>query len=186
LSLEEFSAVTGLDRFPDYLKKDMDGDKLKVYCNGEMVYRINGKYAKVSVTWNYRAPERTGDTHYSMMRGTKSDLVIKQGAEEGFEPTLYIMPKGQTDFGQGISKAMEQDILVKYPGTTAEKIAEKLWKINIPQEFKVGHEAHFAQVTQNYLHYLGDGQLPAWEVPNMITKYYTIMEGYKLAKNGQK
>ena len=186
LSLEEFSAVTGLDRFPDYLKKDMDGDKLKVYCNGEMVYRINGKYAKVSVTWNYRAPERTGDTHYSMMRGTKSDLVIKQGAEEGFEPTLYIMPKGQTDFGQEISKAMEQDILVKYPGTTAEKIAEKLWKINIPQEFKVGHEAHFAQVTQNYLHYLGDGQLPAWEVPNMITKYYTIMEGYKLAKNGQK
>lgn len=183
LSLDEFSKVTGLDHFPDYLKKDIEGDKLKVYCNGEMVYKINGKYAKVSVIWDYKAPEGTGDTHYSMMRGTKSDLIIKQGAEENFQPTLYVQLKGGTDFGQEMANAMEQDILLKYPGTTAEKIKENLWKINIPNEFKVGHEAHFAQVTQNYLHYLNEGRLPEWEVPNMITKYYTIMEAYKMAKN---
>lgn len=184
LSLEEFSKVTGLENFPDYLKKDIEGNKLTVYCNGEMVYKINGKYAKVSVIWNYRAPEGTGDTHYSMMSGTKSDLIIQQGEEEGFEPTLYIRSKGQADFGSEIGKAMEQDILIKYPGTTATKITENLWKINIPREFKIGHEAHFAQVTQNYLQYLGEGRLPEWEVPNMIAKYYTIMEAYKLAKEG--
>lgn len=182
LSLEEFSKVTGLDHFPDYLKKDIEGEKLKVYCNGEMVYKINGKYAKVSVIWNYKAPEGTADTHYSMMRGTKSDLIIKQGAAEDFEPTLYIRSKGGADFGQEMEKAMEQNILSIFPGTTTEKVAGNLWKINIPQEFKVGHEAHFAQVTQNYLHYLREGKLPTWEVPNMIVKYYTIMEGYKMAK----
>ena len=183
MTLEEFGKVTGLDNFPDYLQKDIAGDKLKVYCNGEMVYKINGKYAKVSVIWDYKAPEGTGDTHYSIMRGTKSDLIIKQGEEEGFQPTLYVRSKGQSDFGQVMAKVMEQDIAAKYPGTTAEKISENLWKINIPQEFKVGHEAHFAQVTQNYLRYLGDGKLPVWEVPNMITKYYTIIEAYKMAKN---
>lgn len=183
LSLEEFSQVTGLESFPDFLDKDIEDGKLKVYCNGEMVYKIKGKYARVSVIWDYRAPEGTGDTHYSIMRGTKSDLIIKQGADEDFEPTLYIRSKGDTDLGQEITRALEQDILVEYPGTGAEKIAEKVWKINIPDEFKIGHEAHFAQVTQNYLHYLSMGQLPEWEVPNMITKYYTIMEAYKMAKN---
>ena len=182
LTLEEFSEVTGLESFPDYLKKDIEDDTLKVYCNGEMVYRINGKYAKVSVVWNYRAPEGTGDTHYSIMRGTKSDLIIKQGQEENYEPTLYIKAKGGEDLGPEITKALEQDIRMEYPGTKAEKIGENLWKIAISQEFKVGHEAHFAQVTENYLNYLNRGELPEWEVPNMIAKYHTIMEAYKLAK----
>ncbi|MCM4167688.1 hypothetical protein KCTC52924_00798 [Arenibacter antarcticus] len=182
LSLEEFSKVTGLDAFPDYLKKDIEGDKLKVYCNGEMVYKIKGKYAKVSVIWNYKAPEGTGDTHYSIMRGTKSDLVIKQGPEENFKPTLYIQLKEDGDFKSEIAAALQGDIASIYPGITSEKINDTLWKIHIPEKYKIGHEAHFAQVTQNYLRYLKQGNLPEWEVPNMLTKYYTTIEGYKMAK----
>jgi hypothetical protein len=45
----------------------------------------------------------------------------------------------------------------------------------------VGHEAHFAQVTENYLKYLAAGQLPEWEVPNMVAKYYTTTEAYRLS-----
>src|SRR5690606_34484241 len=170
LTLEEFKRVTGLDSFPDYLQKDLDGDKLKVYCNGEMVYKIKGKYAKVSVIWNYEAPEGTGDTHYSIMRGAKSDLVIKQGEEENNKPTLYIKSKGGENFDNVINEAIGQHIHSIFPGTKAEKVSEDTWKINIPDEFKIGHEAHFAQVTQNYLRYLEEGKLPNWEVPNMITK----------------
>ncbi len=55
------------------------------------------------------------------------------------------------------------------------------WKVNIPEEYKVGHEAHFAQVTEKYLQYLKDGALPAWEIPNMITKYYTTTQGLEKA-----
>lgn len=182
LTLEEFKRVTGLDSFPDYLQKDIEGNKLKVYCNGEMLYKIKGKYAKVSVIWNYEAPEGTGDTHYSIMRGTKSDLIIKQGAEENYKPTLYIKSKGGVDFENLITKAVDQTIDSKFRGTKAEKVSEDMWKINIPDEFKIGHEAHFGQVTQNYLSYLEEGKLPNWEIPNMITKYYTTIEGYKMAK----
>jgi len=57
-----------------------------------------------------------------------------------------------------------------------------MWKINIPEKYKIGHEAHFGQVTQNYLEYLEKGELPEWEVPNMITKYYTTIEAFKMAK----
>lgn len=182
LTLEEFSKVTGLDSFPDYLKKDIEDNKLKVYCNGEMVYKIKGKYAKVSVIWNYQAPEGTGDTHYSIMRGTKSDLVIKQGKEENYKPTLYIENKGTDNFDAVLEDVIQTTINSKYPGTTAEKVGDKVWRINIPDQFKIGHEAHFAQVTQNYLKYLEEGKLPNWEVPNMLAKYYTTIEGYKMAK----
>ena len=182
LTLEEFKRVTGMEDYPDYLQKDLEGNKLKVYCNGEMLYKIKGKYAKVSVIWNYEAPEGTGDTHYSIMRGTKSDLIIKQGAEENYKPTLYIKSKGGENFDKVVMETIEQQINPKFAGTKAEKVSEDMWKINIPDEFKIGHEAHFAQVTQNYLRFLEEGKLPNWEVPNMITKYYTTIEGYKMAK----
>src|SRR5680860_320587 len=57
----------------------------------------------------------------------------------------------------------------------------KLWTVEIPDKYKVGHEAHFGQVTEKYLQYLIDGKLPKWEVPNMIVKYYTTTEGLKKA-----
>ncbi|MBU2945827.1 putative oxidoreductase C-terminal domain-containing protein [Zobellia uliginosa] len=182
LTKEEFQKVTGLDSYPEYLEKDIENDKLNVFCNGEMIYNINGKYAKVSVIWNYQAPEGTGDTHYSIMRGTKSDLIIKQGEEEGYKPTLYIAPKEQNGFDGLLKTAIDDKINAQFAGTTMEKMDNGTYRINIPDEFKIGHEAHFGQVTENYLKYLEAGELPEWEVPNMISKYYTTTKAYELAK----
>ncbi len=90
ISKDEFKGVTGLDTFPDYLQQDIKDGALNVFSNGEMVYQLKGIYAKVSVEWKYQAPPGGGDTHYSIMHGTNCDLVIKQGAEEKFVPTLFI------------------------------------------------------------------------------------------------
>ena len=182
LTLEEFQKVTGFEEFPNYLQKDLKDDKLQVYCNGEMIYKIKGKLAKVSVVWNYQAPEGTGDTHYSIMRGTNSDLIIKQGEDENYKPTLYIEAKKSDGFETSLKKAIENNISQKFPGTSIEEISNSLWKVKVPEEFKIGHEAHFAQVTQNYLKYLDAGELPEWEVPNMITKYHTTIKAYEMAK----
>ena len=56
------------------------------------------------------------------------------------------------------------------------------WVITIPDKYKEGHEAHFAQVTAQYLKSLANGKLPGWEVPNMLTKYSTIMQAYQLSR----
>ena len=183
LTKAEFTKVTKQEEYPDYLKKDLDGDKLNVYCNGEMIYRINGKHAKVSVIWNYEAPAGAADTHYSIMRGTKSNLIIKQGEEQGYKPILYVEAHDSNGFEAALNKTLKEEIAQHFPGTTVEKISEKMWKVNIPDTFKVGHEAHFGQVTQNYLKYLDKGELPDWEVPNMITKYFTTIEAYKMARS---
>ena len=55
------------------------------------------------------------------------------------------------------------------------------WVLEIPDSYKVGHEAHFGQVTEKFLDYLKAGTLPDWEIPNMIVKYYTTTEGMKKA-----
>ena len=186
LSPDDFKKVTKLESFPKYLDKDIIDNVLNVYCNGEMTYKIKGKHAKVSVIWNFQAPEGTGDTHNSIMRGTKCDLIIKQGKDENYKPTLYVSAKTIENFEASLEAAIANQVGGTFKGTNMEKISETLWKINIPDAFKIGHEAHFAQVTKNFLEYLEVGALPNWEVPNMKTKYYTTIEGYKMAmQNGQ-
>ena len=180
LTLEQFTRVTQLESFPDYLQKDILDEKLNVYANGEIIYKLKGKVAKASVIWNYEAPEGTGDTHFSIMRGSTSDLVIRQGDAEGYKPTLYVESNSE-GFEELLKAAIDGTIATKYPGVSMEKAGDTQWKINIPQEYKIGHEAHFAQVTAKYLQYLKDGALPAWEVPNMITKYYTTTKGLEKA-----
>ena len=180
LSMDQFKKITGLDSYPKYLEKDKIENDLHIYCNGEMNYTIKGKHAKVSVIWDYRAPEGAGDTHQSTMRGTKSDLVIKQGAEEEFKPTLYVNSKITFGFEKDFNLSISQ-LQSEFPGIKAEKISESEWKILIPSALKIGHEAHFGQVTNNFLKYFKEGMLPDWEIPNMKAKYYTTIQAYKLA-----
>lgn len=184
LTPSQFESVTRLTEYPEYLKKDIVNDSvLSVYCNGEIIYKLRGIHAKVSVIWNYRAPEGGGDTHFSIMRGTKANLVIRQGEEQNYTPELYVEPVKEIDdreFKQKLALAVEK-LQGKYPGIELLKLEGK-WQIIIPGEYRIGHEAHFGQVTHAFLQYLVDGKMPDWEVPNMIAKYYTTTRALELAK----
>jgi predicted dehydrogenase len=182
ISKDEFRAVTNIEEFPDYLQKDIKDGKIYVYANGEIVYQIKGIWAKVSVTWDYAPPAGGGDTHFSVMRGTKCDLVIKQGADEKFKPTLYVENiKGTTvkDFTEIIKTALAS---LPYDSLTIEPVGKTALKINVLDKYRVSHEAHFGQVTARFLEYMKEGKLPEWEVPGMITKYFTTTAGLKKAK----
>jgi predicted dehydrogenase len=186
MSPVQFQKVTGVKSFPDYLLKDVDEDLLKVYSNGDIIYKIKDIYAKVSVIWKYQAPEGTGDTHYSIMRGSNCDLIIRQGEEEGYKPVLYIASKVDTaDFEKDINKVIGTDLQKKYPGIDPERISDNEWRVNIPDEYKVGHEAHFSQVTEKFLEYLENDNIPEWEVPNMLAKYYITTSALELAKSNE-
>jgi len=184
LSPVMFREVTGLESLPEYLLKDVDEGLLKVHSNGEINYRLKGIHAKVSVIWNFKAPEGSADTHYSMMRGTKCNLIIRQGADEAYKPKLYIEAsdiESSDKFRKKLEGAVNIDLAQRYPGIELKEVDEMLWVLEIPDSYKVGHEAHFGQVTEKYLGYLKSGILPEWEIPNMIIKYYTTTEGMKKA-----
>ena len=182
ISAEQFEKVTKQKEYPEYLKADVKDGMLSTYSNGEINYRLKGIHAKISVTWDFQAPEGTGDTHFSVMRGTQASVVIKQGKEQNFKPTLYIEPSAKTDL-KAFEKAIQADLKQlnsKYPGVELKKIGTG-WEVLIPDTYKVSHEDHFAQVTKKYLECLKKGQLPAWEVPNMIAKYYTTTKAREKA-----
>lgn len=178
----EFQAITKLMDFPDYLKKDVVMDTiLKLYCNGEIDYKLKNVHARVSVRWNYKAPEGAGDTHYSIMRGTKSSLIIQQGAEQQYKPTLYIQPVANDEsFGKALEEKVK-GIQAIFPGVELKKV-EKGWEVVIPEKYREGHEAHFGRVMEKFLEYLRNGNIPDWEVPNMLAKYYTTTQALELAQ----
>jgi predicted dehydrogenase len=182
ISKEEFKGVTGIDDFPDFLQKDVKDGKLNVFANGEMVYQVKGIYAKVSVEWKYQAPKGGGDTHYSVMHGTKCDLVIKQGAEENFLPTLYIENVKGLSMKDFTSELKDVVRSLPYDSLQIESIDKSALKIIVPAKYRVSHEEHFGQVTAKFLEYLKSGKLPEWEVPGMITKYYTTTSALKMAR----
>jgi predicted dehydrogenase len=187
VSFTEFESITREPEFPAYLKANVVQDSiLEVFVNGEMNYTLKGIHARVIVKWDYRAPEGTGDTHYSIARGSKTNLVIRQGAAENFKPVLYIEPvdasNGETSTDE-INAAFAA-VSEKYPGVSIEP-SENGWKVVVPSIYDVGHEAHFAQVTEKYLQFLIDGKLPDWEVPNMLAKYYTTTRALEMAITGR-
>jgi predicted dehydrogenase len=185
MTLSEFKAITKLEAFPDYLKKDIVNDTiLRVYSNGEINFKLRGVNAKVSVIWAYRSPGDGGDTHYSIMRGTKANLIIRQGAEQQYKPTLYIEPvSGDENYETTLTNELKK-IQEKYPGVELKKI-EAGWEVIIPDHYKNGHEAHFAQVMAKFLEYLKNKNLPDWEVPNMLSKYYITTQALEMARGSR-
>ena len=184
ISPEEFKQVTGTDAYPDFLKKDVENDTLKVYCNGDIVYKIKGVTAKVSVIWNYTFPKGGGDTHFSVMKGSKADLVIRQGKEQNYQPELFVEAVKGVDlaaYEKDLTASMEK-VSAEYPGVALNKVGDGVWQVEIPAKYRVGHEAHFGQVTEHFLDYLKEGKLPDWEVPNMLAKYYTTTSALDMAK----
>ncbi len=180
---DEFEKVTEMEPYPDYLEEDLnDENNLEVYSNGSFVFKVNGVHGKVSVEWGYESSEG-GDTHYSIMRGSKANLVIRQGEEEDYVPTLYVEPVNDSvddEYEAALQDAIDE-IAEEYPGLSLNDASDG-WQVVIPDEHRVGHEAHFAQVTEQYLQYLVDGEIPEWERKNMLTKYYLTTQAYKKSR----
>ncbi|MDR2773494.1 MAG: Gfo/Idh/MocA family oxidoreductase [Tannerella sp.] len=183
LSKAQFKEVTGLDAYPDYLTQDVSNDTLYVYANGDIYYKIRGVNAKVSVIWNYTYPEGGGDTHYSVMKGSKAHLIIEQGKEQNYKPVLYIQSVGPdpATFEKDLQNSLSA-VTDKFPGIELKKTDDDKWEVLVPAKYHNGHEAHFGQVTENFLKYLKEGTLPEWEVPNMIAKYYVTTHALEIAR----
>ncbi len=183
LSLEQFGRVTGATEFPAFLGEFVNEGVLHAPANGEFTYTLKGVHARVSVTWEFEAPPGAGDTHFSVMRGTNASLTIKQGAEQRYKPVLYV-ERSKTVSPEAHEKALRaavRTVAKTWPGIDLARDGES-YVVTVPEKYHNGHEAHFTQVTENFLKYLRAGKLPEWEVPNMLTKYATIMQAYEKSR----
>jgi len=180
----QYEKVTGVSDFPDYLKEKLNDDGvLPCYANGETIFTMKGICVKLSVTWNFQSPAGGADTHTSLFRGSKANVIIRQGKQQNYRPEVYVEPApgGEAATVAASLKRAVVGLQRKFPGLKAEKAGD-VWHIVIPGKCRVGHETHFRNVMDAYLNYLAKGRLPEWEVPNMIAKYYITTRSLELAR----
>jgi hypothetical protein len=103
---------------------------------------------------------------------------VRQGEAENYRPELYVLPNRASRLRETSLAVRERIAAIQehYPGTGVEERGEKIL-VTIPEELRISHEAHFAQVARQFFAYLrGEETIPAWEKPNMLAKYYITTE----------
>jgi predicted dehydrogenase len=178
-----FAEVTGETDFPSALATMVQGGRLPFFCNNFVSYTLRGIQVQLNVLWDYQA-DIGGDTHLAGFRGSRSRVEVRQGKEENFRAELYVIPNEAGDMA-GVRGALERlvgRLQANYPGVALEPAGAAL-AVRIPEAYRVGHEAHFAEVTHQFLHYLANrAALPAWEKPNMLAKYHVSTHGVEMAR----
>ncbi len=184
MTQKQFEQVTGESAFPQALALQVHDGKFDYFCNNSVHYTLRGIHVKLDVIWNWEAPAGSGDAYEAVFRGSKANVEIRQGKPENYIPELYIRPAQEADRAEVLSEVRKkiEDLQADWPGLAMAE-ADGEARIVIPERFRVGHEAHFAQVANRFFAYLRDPkQVPSWERPNMLAKYYVSTTGVQSGK----
>jgi predicted dehydrogenase len=183
LSRTQFSQVTGEADFAAHLAPWVKGGQFDYYCNTAVRYAVRGVHARLEILWNWEAPPGGGDVYEAAFRGTLARAEIRQGKAENYRPELYVRPNTAA-LRPAVFAALGRKLAAlqaQWPG-----VEMAVAGIVIPEKYRVGHEAHFAQVTRAFLdHLTGRRALSAWETSNMLVKYYICTQGVELSRKKQ-
>ena len=180
----EFRRVTASAGFPASLASRVKNGALEYFCNTYVTYTLNGIHTALNVPWDWEAPAGAGDTHFAVYKGSKARIEVRQSKADGYRTEVYVVPNaaGDRDAVRAAVTTRVAALQSQWPGVAVDERHGTI-HLSIPETFRVGHEAHFAEVTRNYLGYLRRrGTLPAWERPNMLAKYYVTTTGTELSR----
>lgn len=184
LTLPQFTLSTGLDAFPPFLMKDVRNDTLEVYGNGRIHCQIRDLHAELTARWDYQAPPGGGDSYAARIRGTKATLEIVQDESVGYVKQLYLVKQPMTDrhqFESELKKAIEI-IQQTTPSITFRHVEPDRYQVVVPDTVRKGHEDYFGMVADRFFSYLVDRNMPEWEIPNILTKYYITTTALGMAQ----
>jgi predicted dehydrogenase len=163
ISQSDFERVTGESQFPSPLAAHLKDGKLEYQCNNSIHYTVRGAHVELDIRWNWESAE--GDVYEAAFRGTKSRIEIRK-------QDVYVVSQDPSVF-----RALERWAKTSYPGIAIEQHPGEA-RIVIPEKLRVGHEDHFAQVTNRFFEYLkAPATMPAWEQSNMLVKYFITTSG---------
>ncbi len=182
----DFKRVTNTPKFPDSLAKSVKDGRLEYYSNTLVSYEVKGIHTKLNVIWDWEAPAGSGDTHFAFYRGTKSRVEVRQTKADKYIPELYVIPATADVKGEVLAATQKKIAALQqhYPGVTVEDRGAEI-KINIPATYRVGHEAHFAQVTVNFLRSaVTPKNLRPLQCRALLAKYFVTTKGAELGRQG--
>jgi predicted dehydrogenase len=174
--LEKFTLITKQENFQKELMAKVENNVLKLYSNGEFTYKLDGVKVKLSVIWALEAPEGGGDTHYSIMRGTKADLIIEQGPQTGNKPELFVKPHGgMAEAEKLLNAALEKQ---EREGIEIVREGERL-RLEIPAGLRTTHEEHFAAVRDDFIACLDGGKDFPENLRSALQAKYSLLAAAK-------
>lgn len=180
IPLKTYAKITQQPEFPAVVENYVDGNILPYFSNGEIIYRIKNVPIHIRVIWNLEIPEGGGDTHKSIIKGTRSDLLVRQLPAHDFKVELLIAPhEDPRDVATAVQTCLAK-WSPKYPGLSMRWEEEKLL-IDIPDDLRTSHEAHFCQVRDMYLDYLARREYPRETRAAIVAKYTLLAEARKMA-----
>jgi predicted dehydrogenase len=178
LTKAQFTQVTGEPDFPDHLAPWVKDGRLEYFSNHAVACTVRGVHVALDVQWGWESA--AGDEYEAVFRGSKSRAEIRQKTA----PELYIVPNSAA-IADAVFAALRRKIDAlqpAWPGVAVD-IRGGEAHIVIPEKYRVGHEAHFAQVARAFLKYMQDPKsLPAWEKSNMLVKYAITTRGVELSR----
>jgi predicted dehydrogenase len=168
LSRDQFRCVTG---------EDPGVDRFEYFCNNLVAYKLRGVPVAMEITWEWEAPPGKGDVYEASFEGTRSRIEVRQDVR----PEVYVVPAAD-----GVIEALKRKVAElqgRWPGLAAEVYRDEA-RLSIPERFRVGHEAHFGQVTNQFALYVAATEsMPDWETPGMMAKYYISTKGTEAGKS---
>ena len=181
VSLESFERITGTQGFPDSLRTEVQDGTLPLYCNGEIRYRLKGLPVQVNVAWHLEQPPGGGDTHLTIARGTRADLIVRQLPERGFRKEFAVVPKeAATGTGERIRAALARH-LPEWTDVIVEPQGHE-WIVGVPPTRQTTHEQHFCEARDAFLREVATGKEPAEHRVNLVTKYRLLAAARALAR----
>ncbi|CAB1078105.1 hypothetical protein D1AOALGA4SA_5870 [Olavius algarvensis Delta 1 endosymbiont] len=173
--LDKFARITGNEQFSRAIEDHVNDDVLDYFCNGELIYRIKDVPVHLREIWYLEEPPDGKDTHRSLIKGTRSDLMIRQLPETGFKTELLIIPHANK---AQVEKSI-QDCLSqwsdRYPGLSAVPQKNALL-IEIPDSLRTTHEQHFYRVRDAFIEHLDRDSAPPEHRACMLAKYTLLAE----------
>ena len=180
----EFRRVTGTAGFPRELSAVLTDGRLDYFCNTFVSYTFRGVHTSLNIVWDWEAAPGGGDSHFAYYRGSRSRVEVRQTRAEGNRQDLYVIPN-QPRSMPAVLTAVRTKVAAlqpQFPGVAAAERDGEI-HVSIPDRFRTGHEAHFAEVATRFLEYLRERQqLPAWERSYMLAKYHVTTSGTELSR----
>ena len=175
-----FSRITGLEDFPEILHDRVVDGALPYLCNAALSYRLRGVPVEIETLWGLEEPEGSGDRHHAILRGTKSELIVDQGPQTGFQSLLTINPvEGGKAFFEALTDAVAR-MQTRFPGLGVAP-AGRQCRIMIPKALRTTHEQHFAAVLQTFLAYIDAGTWPGNLGSDLDAKYTLLAHALELS-----
>jgi predicted dehydrogenase len=184
LSHDDFERLTGEREWPEFAKPLLHDGRFAYYANNEVSFAIRGIQARCIVHWNFEEKDGLRDAMLAVYEGSNARVQVRQDKEEKFIPEMDVIPV-DTSRREAVRAALEAklaNVAGRYPGLSIADHGAGL-RVVIPKSLRTPGGGYFPMLAERFLGYVRDpAKLPAWEKPNMITKYYITTRAVELAR----